>query len=88
MLTEFVPTRERISEQFPLLLTTGPHTDFSNNVGTQDTAVPRIRNGIPKTFLEMSLGDMANARLRDSDSVTIISRFGSTRLKSCGVRHA
>jgi formate dehydrogenase major subunit len=79
MLTGFVPTRERVSEQYPLLLTTG-RILTQYNVGTQTRRTANSQ-WHPEDVLEMSLGDMQTRGLRDGDSVTINSRFGSTRLK-------
>jgi formate dehydrogenase major subunit len=79
MLTGFVPTRERVSEQYPLLLTTG-RILTQYNVGTQTRRTANSQ-WHPEDVLEMSLGDMQTRGLRDGDSVTITSRFGSTRLK-------
>jgi formate dehydrogenase major subunit len=79
MLTGFVPTRERVSEQYPLLLTTG-RILTQYNVGTQTRRTANSQ-WHPEDVLEMSLGDMQTRGLRDGDSVSINSRFGSTRLK-------
>jgi formate dehydrogenase major subunit len=79
MLTGFVPTRERVSEQYPLLLTTGRILS-QYNVGTQTRRTANSQ-WHPEDVLEMSRGDMQMRGLRDGDSVTITSRFGSTRLK-------
>ena len=79
MLTGFVPTRERVNEQYPLLLTTGRILS-QYNVGTQ-TRRTENSQWHPEDVLEMSLGDMQARGLRVGDSVTITSRFGSTRLK-------
>ena len=79
MLTGFVPTRERVSEQYPLLLTTG-RILTQYNVGTQTRRTANSQ-WHPEDVLEMSLGDMQTRGLRDGDSVTVTSRFGSTRLK-------
>jgi formate dehydrogenase major subunit len=79
MLTGFVPTRERVSDQYPLLLTTGRILS-QYNVGTQTRRTANSQ-WHPEDVLEMSLGDMQMRGLRVGDSVTITSRFGSTRLK-------
>ncbi|MGI9238164.1 MAG: molybdopterin oxidoreductase family protein, partial [Woeseiaceae bacterium] len=79
MLTGFVPTRERVSDQYPLLLTTG-RILTQYNVGTQTRRTANSQ-WHPEDVLEMSRDDMQTRGLRDGDSVTISSRFGSTRLK-------
>ncbi|MGI9259653.1 MAG: formate dehydrogenase subunit alpha, partial [Gammaproteobacteria bacterium] len=78
MLTGFVPTRERVSDQYPLLLTTG-RILTQYNVGTQTRRTPNSQ-WHSEDVLEMSRGDMQARGLRDGDSVKITSRFGSTQL--------
>ena len=79
MLTGYVPTDERVSEQYPLLLTTGRILS-QYNVGTQTR---RTANSMwhSEDVLEMSRGDMQVRGLSDGDRVKLASRFGSTRLK-------
>ena len=79
MLTGYVPTDERVSEQYPLLLTTGRILS-QYNVGTQTR---RTANSMwhSEDVLEMSCGDMQVRGLSDGDRVKLASRFGSTRLK-------
>ena len=79
MLTGYVPTDERVSEQYPLLLTTGRILS-QYNVGTQTR---RTANSMwhHEDVLEMSRGDMQVRGLSDGDRVKVASRFGSTRLK-------
>ena len=79
MLTGFVPTRERVSDQYPLLLTTG-RILTQYNVGTQ-TRRTANSEWHPEDVLEMTFDDMQARGLRDGDKVTITSRFGSTQLK-------
>jgi formate dehydrogenase major subunit len=80
MLTAFVPTRERVTEQFPLLLTTGRILS-QYNVGTQTRRTANSQ-WHPEDILEMSRGDMQVRGLRDGDWVKVASRFGSTRLRA------
>jgi formate dehydrogenase major subunit len=79
MLTGFVPTRERVSEQYPLLLTTGRILS-QYNVGTQTR---RTANSAwhPEDVLEISRGDMEARGLHDGDWASVSSRFGNTRLR-------
>ncbi|MDG2377103.1 MAG: molybdopterin dinucleotide binding domain-containing protein, partial [Woeseiaceae bacterium] len=79
MLTGFVPTRERVNDQFPLLLTTG-RILTQYNVGTQ-TRRTANSEWHPEDVLEMTFDDMQARGLRSGDRVTITSRFGSTSLK-------
>ncbi len=79
MLTGFVPTRERVSEQYPLLLTTG-RILTQYNVGTQTRRTPNSQ-WHPEDVLEMSHGDMQVRGLQTGDKVTVTSRFGATTLK-------
>lgn len=79
MLTGFVPTRERVTDQYPLLLTTGRILS-QYNVGTQTR---RTANSLwhAEDVLEMSAGDMQARGLRSGDWIAVSSRFGSTRLR-------
>ncbi len=79
MLTGFVPTRERVNDQFPLLLTTG-RILTQYNVGTQ-TRRTANSEWHPEDVLEMTFDDMQARGLCSGDRVTITSRFGSTSLK-------
>ncbi len=79
MLTGFVPTRERVSDQHPLLLTTGRILS-QYNVGTQTRRTANSQ-WHPEDVLEMSSGDMQARGLRDGNLVKVSSRFGSTQLK-------
>ena len=79
MLTGFVPTRERISERYPLLLTTGRILS-QYNVGTQTRRTANSQ-WHPEDVLEMSRGDMQVRGLQTGDKVTVASRFGATKLK-------
>ena len=80
MLTEFVPTRERTTDRFPLLLTTGRILTQSN-VGTQ---TQRTANSAwhPEDLLDIHPEDAALRGLKDGDLVTLTSRFGQIRLRA------
>jgi len=80
MLTEYVATRERVSDQFPLLLTTGRILS-QYNVGTQTR---RTANSAwhPEDVLEISREDAIARGIADGDQVWLASRFGATRLKA------
>jgi formate dehydrogenase major subunit len=79
MLTEFVPTRERTNDRYPLLLTTGRILS-QYNVGTQTR---RTANSMwhPEDRLEMHAEDARARGLADGEWVNVTSRFGSTRLR-------
>lgn len=79
MLTGFVPTRERVSDQYPLLLTTG-RILTQYNVGTQTRRTANSQ-WHSEDVLEMSRGDMQVRGLKTGDKITVSSRFGSTQLK-------
>jgi formate dehydrogenase major subunit len=79
MLTAFVPTRERVSEQYPLLLTTGRILS-QYNVGTQTRRTANSQ-WHPEDVLEISRDDMLERGLADGDWVQVSSRFGSTRIR-------
>jgi formate dehydrogenase major subunit len=80
MLTEYVPTRERTSDQLPLLLTTG-RILTQYNVGTQTRRTANSR-WHPEDVLEISSGDAATRGIRDGDRVWVTSRFGRTQLRA------
>jgi formate dehydrogenase major subunit len=80
MLTEYVPTAERTSDKFPLLLTTGRILS-QYNVGTQTR---RTANSLwhPEDVLEIN-GEDASARgVKDGDPVRVASRFGEIELRA------
>ncbi len=79
MLTGFVPTRERVSELYPLLLTTGRILS-QYNVGTQTRRTANSQ-WHAEDVLEMARDDMDARGLRDGDLTQVSSRFGSTRLR-------
>jgi formate dehydrogenase major subunit len=79
MLTGFVPTRERTTDQYPLLLTTGRILS-QYNVGTQTRRTANSQ-WHSEDVLEIARGDMDARGLKDGDLVLVASRFGSTRLR-------
>jgi formate dehydrogenase major subunit len=80
MLTEYVPTRERTTDEHPLLLTTGRILS-QYNVGTQTR---RTANTVwyPEDVLEITRDDAETRGIRDGDRVVVASRFGSTELRA------
>ena len=80
MLTEYVPTREKTSDRYPLLLTTGRILS-QYNVGTQTR---RTANQIwhPEDVLEINVEDATQRSISDGDFVTIKSKFGETELRA------
>ena len=80
MLTGYVPTAERVSEQFPLLLTTGRILS-QYNVGAQTRRTANSQ-WHQQDVLEISADDAVARGIRDGDWVNINSRFGATRLSA------
>jgi formate dehydrogenase major subunit len=80
MLTEFVPTRERVNDRYPLLLTTG-RVLSQYNVGTQTRRTGNTA-WYSEDLLEISAADAAARGIRDGDNVEVVSRVGSTRLRA------
>jgi formate dehydrogenase major subunit len=78
MLTEFVPTRERVNDRFPLLLTTGRILS-QYNVGTQTRRTGNVA-WYSEDILEIHVQDAAARNIKDGDAVTVSSRVGSTTL--------
>ncbi|MDD2767400.1 MAG: formate dehydrogenase subunit alpha [Methylococcus sp.] len=80
MLTEYVPTEERTSSKFPLILTTGRILS-QYNVGAQTR---RTANTAwhPEDRLEIHPHDAENRGINDGDWVGIKSRQGETVLRA------
>jgi formate dehydrogenase major subunit len=80
IVTEFVPTKEKVSRKFPLILTTG-RILTQYNVGAQTR---RTENVIwhHEDLLEIHAEDAAERGITDGDWVHIISRAGETRLRA------
>jgi formate dehydrogenase major subunit len=80
MLTEYVPTEERIGPRFPLLLTTGRILS-QYNVGAQTRRTENVAwHG--EDLLEIHPHDAETRGIRDGDWVKLDSRSGSTSLRA------
>jgi len=79
-VTEYVPTRERVSDRFPLLLTTG-RVLAQYNVGAQTRRTPNVAWN-PEDRLEIHPADAEARGIRDGDRVGIASRAGETVLRA------
>jgi formate dehydrogenase major subunit len=80
IVTEFVPTKEKVSRKFPLILTTG-RILTQYNVGAQTR---RTENVVwhHEDRLEIHAEDAAERGITEGDWVHIISRAGETRLRA------
>lgn len=80
VITEFVPTSEKITRKFPLILTTGRILS-QYNVGAQTR---RTDNNIwhDQDLLEIHAKDAEDRNIRDGDWVNIKSRMGDTSLRA------
>ena len=80
MITEYVPTDEKVGPRFPLLLTTGRILS-QYNVGAQTR---RTENGAwhPEDVLEIHPHDAEQRGVRDGDWVRLDSRAGATTLRA------
>ncbi len=80
MLTEFVPTEERTTRRFPLILTTG-RILTQYNVGAQTA---RTGNNVwhPEDILEIHAEDAEDRGIKEGDLVSLVSRAGETSLKA------
>ncbi|MFN0171856.1 MAG: formate dehydrogenase subunit alpha [Bryobacteraceae bacterium] len=80
MITEFVPTDERTTSRFPLILTTGRILS-QYNVGAQTR---RTANNIwhDQDVLDIHPFDAENRGIRDGDLVSLASRAGETSLRA------
>jgi formate dehydrogenase major subunit len=78
MITQFVPTEERTTGKFPLILTTG-RILTQYNVGAQTA---RTENNVwhAEDVLEIHPFDAENRGIRDGDRVSLTSRAGQTTL--------
>jgi formate dehydrogenase major subunit len=80
MITEFIPTDERTTDRFPLLLTTGRILS-QYNVGAQTR---RTANSTwhEEDVLEVHPWDAENRGIQDGDLVALASRAGETTLRA------
>ncbi len=78
MLTEFIPTEERSTDRYPLILTTGRILS-QYNVGAQTR---RTANNVwhEEDVLEIHPFDAENRGIRDGDLVSLTSRAGEITL--------
>ncbi|MDX1403962.1 MAG: formate dehydrogenase subunit alpha [Woeseiaceae bacterium] len=78
--TDYVPTKERTSRKFPLLLTTG-RILTQYNVGTQTRRTANM-TWYPEDLLEIHPYDAEMRGIKDGDMVSLASRKGDTTLKA------
>jgi formate dehydrogenase major subunit len=79
-LTPFVPTEERSTRRYPLLLTTGRILS-QYNVGAQTRRTANVR-WHPEDVLEIHPHDAEERGIADGDEVTLASRVGATTLRA------
>lgn len=75
---DYRPTKEKTSEEFPLLLTTG-RTLSQFNAGTMTARTPN-RELRPSDLLDVSPEDAARLALADGEIVLLKSRYGEVRI--------
>jgi formate dehydrogenase major subunit len=80
MVTEFVPTEERTSRYFPLILTTGRILS-QYNVGAQTRRTGNV-SWHPEDVLEIHPHDAEERGIREGDMVSLASRMGATTLRA------
>ena len=80
IITQYVPTDERVNQRFPLILTTG-RVLSQYNVGAQTRRTENSR-WHRADVLEMHPHDAEERGVRDGDWVSLISRVGETRLQA------
>jgi formate dehydrogenase major subunit len=80
VLTEYVPTDERVGPRFPLILTTGRILS-QYNVGAQTRRTP---NNVwhDEDVLEIHPHDAEDRGIRDGDRVALVSRSGDTSMRA------
>ncbi|HYB90515.1 MAG TPA: formate dehydrogenase subunit alpha [Candidatus Binataceae bacterium] len=79
-ITEYVPTEEKTSEEFPLILTTG-RILTQHNAGTQTRRTPNVVID-SEDLLEIHPHDAQQRGIRDGALVEVRSRKGATRLRA------
>ena len=80
-ITQYVPTTERVTQKYPLILTTGRILS-QYNVGAQT----RRTNNVawhPEDLIEIHPHDAEERGIQDGDWVGITSRAGETVLRAC-----
>ncbi|MES9939263.1 MAG: formate dehydrogenase subunit alpha [Candidatus Thiodiazotropha sp. 6PLUC2] len=80
MITQYIPTDEKITPRFPLLLTTG-RVLSQYNVGAQTRRTENNRF-FPEDLLEIHPQDAEDRGIREGDWVGIQSRSGDTVLRA------
>jgi formate dehydrogenase major subunit len=80
MITEYVPTDERASRRYPLLLTTGRILS-QYNVGAQTRRTPNVA-WHDQDLLEIHPHDAEQRGIREGDLVRLESRAGATSLRA------
>jgi formate dehydrogenase major subunit len=80
MLTEYVPTTERVNSRFPLILTTGRILS-QYNVGAQTRRTPNVV-WHDEDRLESIPHDAETRGVNDGDWVGVASRAGETVLRA------
>jgi len=80
VLTEFIPTKEKVSRKFPLILTTG-RILTQYNVGAQTRRTENNR-WHSEDRLEIHPEDAMDRGIHEGDWVRIASRAGETRLRA------
>ena len=80
MLTEFVPTEERTSRYFPLILTTGRILS-QYNVGAQTRRTENVA-WHAEDLLEINPLDAEERGIAEGDQVSLASRMGATMLRA------
>ncbi len=80
VVTAYVPTDERTTSRYPLVLTTGRILS-QYNVGAQTRRTGNVA-WHPEDLLELHPLDAENRGITDGDLVTLASRVGSTTLRA------
>lgn len=75
---DYDPTRETVSDEYPLLLTTG-RLLYQFNAGTMTERTPNAQLR-PTDLLEMSSADAAKLDIADGETVLLKSAYGEARL--------
>jgi len=70
------PPGERPDDSYPLWLTTGPVLEHWGG-GAMTRRVPPLNRGLPHSYVELNAADAERARIRDRETVRLVSRRGA-----------
>jgi anaerobic selenocysteine-containing dehydrogenase len=73
---EYVPPIEEVDEEFPLIAISGRQV-YHWHTRTKTAKAPLLEDAAPRVFVAVNAADAERLRIRDGDSVRVVSRRGS-----------